>query len=73
VMPLTFTANDAAVAGLTVPWWVPVIVLGVVSTAIAYTLGISGVARLRPSFASLVAWARCCSRCCQPGYWSAKP
>jgi drug/metabolite transporter (DMT)-like permease len=54
VMPLTFTANDATVAGLTVPWWVPVIMLGVVSTAIAYTLGISGVARLRPSFASLV-------------------
>jgi len=54
VMPLTFTANDAVVAGLTVPWWVPVIVLGVVSTAIAYTLGISGVARLRPSFASLL-------------------
>jgi drug/metabolite transporter (DMT)-like permease len=54
VMPLTFTANDAVVAGLTVPWWVPVIMLGVVSTAIAYTLGISGVARLRPSFASLV-------------------
>jgi len=54
VMPLTFTANDAAVAGLTVPWWVPVIVLSVVSTAIAYTLGISGVARLRPSFASLL-------------------
>jgi drug/metabolite transporter (DMT)-like permease len=54
VMPLIFTANNAVVAGVTVPWWVPVIVLGVVSTAIAYTLGISGVARLRPSFASLV-------------------
>jgi drug/metabolite transporter (DMT)-like permease len=54
VMPLTFTANNAVVAGLTVPWWVPVIVLGVISTAVAYTLGISGVARLRPSFASLV-------------------
>ena len=54
VMPLTFTDNDAVVAGLTVPWWLPVIMLGVVSTAIAYTLGISGVARLRPSFASLV-------------------
>jgi drug/metabolite transporter (DMT)-like permease len=54
VMPLTFTANDAVVAGLTVPWWVPVIMLGLVSTAIAYTLGISAVARLRPSFASLV-------------------
>jgi drug/metabolite transporter (DMT)-like permease len=54
VMPLTFTANNADVAALTVPWWVPVIMLAVVATAIAYTLGISGVARLRPSFASLV-------------------
>jgi drug/metabolite transporter (DMT)-like permease len=54
VMPLTFTANHADVAGLTVPWWVPVLMLAVVATAIAYTLGISGVARLRPSFASLV-------------------
>ena len=54
VMPLTFTANDAVVAGVTVSWMVPVLVLGVVATAVAYTLGISGVARLRPSFASLV-------------------
>ncbi|MCI4676949.1 EamA family transporter [Candidatus Mycolicibacterium alkanivorans] len=54
VMPLTFTANDAVLAGMTVPWWVPVIMLAVVATAVAYTLGISGVARLRPSFASLV-------------------
>ncbi|QEN15760.1 EamA family transporter [Mycolicibacterium sp. ELW1] len=54
VMPLIFTANDAVVAGATVPWWVPVVMLAVVATAIAYTLGISGVARLRPSFASLV-------------------
>ncbi|MGY4712469.1 EamA family transporter [Mycolicibacterium sp. CBM1] len=54
VMPLRFTANDAAVAGATVPWWVPVAMLAVVATAVAYTLGISGVARLRPSFASLV-------------------
>ena len=30
------------------------VLLGVVATAAAYTLGISGVARLRPSFASLV-------------------
>ncbi|WP_328351786.1 EamA family transporter [Mycobacterium sp. NBC_00419] len=54
IMPLTFTANDAVVAGMTVPWYLPVIMLSVVATAIAYTLGISGVARLRPSFASLV-------------------
>ena len=54
VMPLHFTANDVAIAGTTAPWLVPVLLLGVVATAIAYTLGISGVARLRPSFASLV-------------------
>lgn len=54
VMPLTFTTNDAVIAGMTVPWVIPVILLGVVPTAVAYTLGISGVARLRPSFASLV-------------------
>lgn len=56
-MPVQFTANDAVVAGMTVPWLVPVLLLGIISTAIAYTLGISGVARLRPSFASLVGLA----------------
>jgi drug/metabolite transporter (DMT)-like permease len=57
VMPLTFTANPVVFAGITTSWLVPVLMLGVVSTAIAYTLGISGVARLRPSFASLVGLA----------------
>jgi drug/metabolite transporter (DMT)-like permease len=57
VMPMQFTANDAVIAGATVPWFVPVLLLGVIATAIAYTLGISGVARLRPSFASLVGLA----------------
>ena len=54
VLPLTFTTNDAVVAGHPMSFLVPVVVLGVVSTAIAYTLGISGVARLRPSYASLM-------------------
>jgi drug/metabolite transporter (DMT)-like permease len=54
LMPLTFTANDAVVAGVSVGWQVPVLALGVISTAIAYTLGIYGVALLRPGFASLV-------------------
>ncbi|TFV54849.1 EamA family transporter [Mycobacterium sp. PS03-16] len=54
VMPMTFTANDAIIAGWTVPWIVPVIALGLFPTAIAYTLGIVGIARLRPRFASLV-------------------
>jgi drug/metabolite transporter (DMT)-like permease len=57
VMPLTFTTNDTVVAGLTTSWVVPVIALGVIATAIAYTLGIMGIARLRPGFASLVGLA----------------
>ena len=54
VMPLTFTTNDAVIAGLTTSWVVPVIALGLIPTAIAYTLGIMGIARLKPRFASLV-------------------
>lgn len=54
LVPLTFTTNDAVVAGWTTSWLVPVIALGVIPTAIAYTLGIMGIARLRPRFASLV-------------------
>ena len=54
IMPLTFTTNDTVLAGLTMSWVVPVIALGVITTAIAYTLGIMGIARLRPRFASLV-------------------
>jgi drug/metabolite transporter (DMT)-like permease len=54
VMPLTFTTNDTVLAGLTMSWLVPIVALGVITTALAYTLGIMGIARLRPRFASLV-------------------
>jgi drug/metabolite transporter (DMT)-like permease len=54
MMPLNFTANDTLVAGWTTSWVVPVITLGVVATAVAYTTGIVGISRLRPRFASLV-------------------
>jgi drug/metabolite transporter (DMT)-like permease len=54
VMPLTFTANDTVIAGFTTSWVVPVLALGLFPTAIAYSLGIIGIARLRPGFASLV-------------------
>lgn len=54
IMPLTFTANDTVVAGATTSWLVPVIALALIPTAIAYTLGIVGVAKLKPRFASLV-------------------
>lgn len=57
VMPMVFTANDTVVAGATTSWIVPVITLAVVPTAIAYVLGILGIARLRPRFASLVGLA----------------
>ena len=54
LMPLTFTAADTVVAGWTTSWLVPVVALALIPTAIAYTLGIVGIARLRPRFASLV-------------------
>jgi drug/metabolite transporter (DMT)-like permease len=54
VMPLVFNANDTIVAGFTTSWLVPVIALALIPTAFAYTLGIMGIARLRPRFASLV-------------------
>jgi drug/metabolite transporter (DMT)-like permease len=73
LMPMTFTANDTVVAGLTTSWLVPVLILGVIATAVAYTLGISGVARLRPSFASWSASVRCSSPCCGRGCCSARP
>ena len=57
MMPLTFTTNDTVIAGWTTSWVVPVIALALIPTAIAYTLGIMGIARLRPRFASLVGLA----------------
>lgn len=54
VLPLAFTTHDTVVAGATTSWLVPAIALAVVPTALAYTLGIMGIARLRPRFASLV-------------------
>ena len=54
VMPLTFNTNDTVIAGMTTSWLVPVIALALIPTAIAYTLGIMGIARLQPRFASLV-------------------
>lgn len=66
VFPMTFTSNDTVIAGHATSFLVPVVALGLVATAMAYLFGISGVARLGPSHASLmglgevlcaVAWA----------------
>ena len=54
---LPMHASDDAVtyAGTTVDWWVPLIVLGVVTAAIAYTSGIAAGRRLGSRLASFVA------------------
>jgi drug/metabolite transporter (DMT)-like permease len=57
LMPMTFNSNDTVIAGMTTSWLVPVIALALIPTAIAYTLGIMGISRLRPRFASLVGLA----------------
>jgi drug/metabolite transporter (DMT)-like permease len=54
LMPLAFSTNDAVVAGWTTSWLLPVVALALIPTAIAYTLGIMGISRLQPRFASLV-------------------
>lgn len=54
ITPLTFTANDTVIAGVTTSWLVPVLGLAIIATALAYTLGIIGIALLRPRFAALV-------------------
>ncbi|MBA0045731.1 EamA family transporter [Mycobacteroides sp. LB1] len=54
LMPTTFSAQDVQVAGWHAPVYVPILVLGVVTTAIAYLTGIAAIARLKPSYASLI-------------------
>lgn len=54
VMELRFTTDDVVIAGTTTSPLVAVAVLAIASSAVAYTLGIVGVALLKPGFASLV-------------------
>jgi drug/metabolite transporter (DMT)-like permease len=67
VLPLTATFGEMALFGWLAPWWVPVLLLVVVSTAVAYGTGIwatgvlgsrlaSFVGLLEVVFASLFAW-----------------
>lgn len=54
IMPMTFATNPVKIAGFSMSWVIPVLALGLIPTAVAYTLGIIGIARLKPRFASLV-------------------
>lgn len=55
LVPLTAATDTVALAGRTVPWWVPVLGLGIVTAAIAYVAGIAASRRLGSRLASFVA------------------
>ncbi|MBQ7805568.1 EamA family transporter [Rhodococcus sp. (in: high G+C Gram-positive bacteria)] len=55
VLPLQFSASNAVVADHSVNVWLPVVVLVLVSTVIAYLHGIAAITLLGPTIGSLVA------------------
>ena len=54
ILPMTFTAADATLAGQTMPWWAVVLLIAGISTAAAYVTGIMAIARLGSRIASFV-------------------
>ncbi|QBX57631.1 DMT family transporter [Nocardioides seonyuensis] len=55
VLPMDASTNDAVYDGRHVPWWLPVLALGLVTAAVAYVTGIAASRRLGPRLASFVA------------------
>lgn len=55
VLPMAATTAPVEYAPFTVPWWVPVLVLGLVTAAFAYVTGIAAGRRLGSRLASFVA------------------
>ena len=55
LVPMAVTGSPVTYAPGTVPWWVPVLLLGVVTAALAYTTGIAAGRRLGSRLASFVA------------------
>jgi len=55
VLPLETATAATAYAGRSFPWWVPLLVLGVVTAALSYTTGIAAGRRLGSRLASFVA------------------
>ncbi|MEB0001882.1 DMT family transporter [Cryobacterium sp. RTC2.1] len=67
VLPLSATFGPVPLAGTALPWWVPLVIVAVVSTALAYVAGITSaevlgsrlasfVSLLEVVFAALFAW-----------------
>lgn len=53
-LPLHAATQDVTYRGITVPWVMPVVALGVVTAALAYLTGIAGVRRLGARLASFI-------------------
>lgn len=54
VIPIRTSRADVVLANTALPWWVPVITLGVVTAALAYVLGIAATRRLGSRLAAFV-------------------
>lgn len=55
LLPIHVSTADAAYAGTRVEWWVPIVLLGLITGAIAYVTGIAAGRRLGSRLASFVA------------------
>jgi drug/metabolite transporter (DMT)-like permease len=55
VVSMSVATDSVELAGSSLPWWVPVVGLAVVTAAVAYTTGIAAVRRLGARLASFVA------------------
>ncbi|MBB2949096.1 drug/metabolite transporter (DMT)-like permease [Actinoplanes lutulentus] len=53
-VPMTVTFGDVEMLGASAPWWVPLMVVAVFATAIAYATGIFGSSRLGSRLASFI-------------------
>ena len=54
VVPFATDAADVELAGFTVPWWIPVLWLGLVAAGLAYATGVIAARRLQAKLASFV-------------------
>jgi len=57
ILPMTWSFDDVAYRFGTVPWFVPVLAIGLLATALAYVLGIASTRMLGSRLASFVALA----------------
>jgi drug/metabolite transporter (DMT)-like permease len=55
LVPMATSSEAVEFVGATVPWWVPVLALGVITAAVAYVTGIAAGRRLGSRLASFVA------------------